>query len=190
MDEKTEAEKTRIPDDLRGPVYTVVAARRTAFDTLMWQVPALGLTAQAFLLTIAYGSSSSDASRCISGGLAIAVALVAIQTMRKHQANEVTDSKLLEEIEEAFGVEVAGGRPHARPAVRGAAVENLMFRQWLVQRKSARLWLASLSMFALAAGVAIVITIFDSSLLGGGGDLRVGANSPAHSVSPARGRGR
>lgn len=38
-----------------GPelVFQAVAQRRLQHDMLMWQVPALGLTAQAFLLTIA-----------------------------------------------------------------------------------------------------------------------------------------
>jgi hypothetical protein len=37
-------------------MYQVVAARRQNFDSMLWQVPALSLTAQAFLLVIALGS--------------------------------------------------------------------------------------------------------------------------------------
>lgn len=36
-------------------MYQVVAARRQNFDAMVWQVPALSLTAQAFLLVIALG---------------------------------------------------------------------------------------------------------------------------------------
>lgn len=37
-------------------VYSVVASRRLQWDNLLWQVPVLGLTAQAFLFTTALGS--------------------------------------------------------------------------------------------------------------------------------------
>lgn len=40
-------------------MYQVVTGRRQAIDTMMWQVPSLSLTAQAFLLTISLGSDSS-----------------------------------------------------------------------------------------------------------------------------------
>jgi hypothetical protein len=49
------------PEVNSGLVYQAVAQRRLQRDLLMWQVPALGLTAQAFLLTtagaLAYGSA-------------------------------------------------------------------------------------------------------------------------------------
>ncbi len=172
-----------MPEPLRGYVYSAIAARRTAFDTMMWQVPALGLTAQAFLLTIAYGSNTSNTSRYISSALAITVALVAIQTMRKHQANETTDSMLLEEIERVCDVKVKNVHPHAKPLVRARAVGNGMFNMPLVKRKSAQLWVYSLSMFALAATIAFVITAVDSSILRTGNagttELRV-----PHSMRP------
>lgn len=37
-------------------LYQVVAARRQSFDSMVWQVPALSPTVQAFLLVIALGS--------------------------------------------------------------------------------------------------------------------------------------
>ena len=37
-------------------VYEVIAGRRNTYDGLLWQMPMLGLTAQAFLFTIALGS--------------------------------------------------------------------------------------------------------------------------------------
>ena len=46
--------------DLSRETYAIVAARRTQFDQLVWQVPVLSLTAQAFLFSIAL---SHDATR-------------------------------------------------------------------------------------------------------------------------------
>jgi hypothetical protein len=148
-----------IPEKYLDTVYHVIANRRTAFDTLMWQVPALGLAAQAFLLTIAFGSDSSNAARFFSGGLSMVVAVVAIQTMLKHRANELTDSLILEEVEQAMGVRVGKGvRPHDKPENRGRAMGNKQIAGPWARRKSANLWVTSLTCFALAGLAAIVLT--------------------------------
>lgn len=149
-------------------VYSAIAARRTAFDTMMWQVPALGLAAQAFLLTIAFGSSSSNAARYISGALAMIVALVAIQTMLKHRSNELTDNLILERLEKLEGIEIGlGSSPHAAPRERGRAVGNELIDGTFEKHKSVHLWVISLCGFALAGGLAIVLTVCDAPVLRG-----------------------
>lgn len=149
-----------IPEKYLDTVYQVIANRRTAFDTLMWQVPALGLAAQAFLLTIAFGFDSSNAARFFSGGLSMVVAVVAIQTMLKHRANELTDSLILEEIEEAMGVRVGDGvYPHDKPENRGQAMGNKLINGPWTKWRSANLWVTSLTCFALAGLAAIVLTL-------------------------------
>src|SRR5690349_20867309 len=114
----------KVPPAQLDTVYAAIAGRRTAFDTLVWQVPSLGLTAQAFLLTLAYGPSSSSTARYVAGGLSIVIALVAIQTMLKHRANERTDNLILKKIEVGSGISVGGKRPHDPPTERGRAVGN------------------------------------------------------------------
>lgn len=158
-----------IPEAHVDTVYNVIANRRTAFDTMMWQVPALGLAAQAFLLTIAYGDNSSCLSRCISGLLSVLVALVAIQTMLKHRANEKTDTLILAKIEAEVGIQLDQDvHPHSEPEGRGKKVGNDLIENSWPRQKSARLWVASLSGFALAGGIAVVVTLLDSSILRGG----------------------
>ncbi len=149
-------------------MYSVIAARRTSYDTLMWQVPALGLTAQAFLLTVAFGPDSSDVARYLTGGLSIVLSLVAIQTMLKHRVNERTDSLILEEMEREMGITFGcGGRPHAAPRPRARAAGNEWIDGWWERRKSANLWVGSLTCFALAGLTAIVLTIADPTALVG-----------------------
>jgi hypothetical protein len=187
----SDLEQAQIPDELTGTVYTAVANRRTAFDTLMWQVPALGLTAQAFLLTLAYGASSSEAARLVASVLALAVAVAAIQTMRKHQANELTDARMLESIECTVGITVAGAHPHAKPEARAKAVENKEFEKWSVRKRSFQLWVWSLRLFAGAALVAGAIALSGSSILEGKHDEPcVRCNPEPSFASPERGRGR
>src|SRR5437870_3015409 len=43
--------ESQSPQDVLLGQYQVVAARRQNFDAMVWQVPALALTAQAFLMT-------------------------------------------------------------------------------------------------------------------------------------------
>jgi hypothetical protein len=157
------------PTELRpDTIYSAIANRRTAFDTLMWQVPVLGLAAQAFLLTIAFGSGSSDPARYFAGGLSMVVALVAIQTMLKHRANELTDSLILEQIELAADIRIGtGARPHAAPRVRGRAMGNPLIDSRVVRIRSAVLWVLSLMCFAAAGLAAILLTLCHPSLLAG-----------------------
>jgi len=182
--------RSEVPRELVGTVYSAIATRRTAFDTLMWQVPALGLTAQAFLLTIAYGSSSSEIARLVASALALVVATVAIQTMRKHQANELTDSVLLESIESTMGITVAGVHPHTKPEIRGRAVENEEFDKWSVKKRSFQLWVWSLRLFAAAALVAAAIALSGSSILEGPQEkscVRCELEAARSAASPGRG---
>jgi hypothetical protein len=46
--------------------YAAVATRRAQWDSLVWQVPTLSLTAQAFLLTIALSQGNDAWARIIS----------------------------------------------------------------------------------------------------------------------------
>jgi hypothetical protein len=66
----------------------------------MWQVPALGLTAQAFLLNIALAHDSARLARAIAALLGMTTAALSMQLMAKHRANEVQDSRLLENLEQ------------------------------------------------------------------------------------------
>lgn len=160
--------KVEVPPEMFGAVYSTIASRRTAFDTLMWQVPTLGLAAQAFLLTIAYGPTSSQVARCVSGALAAVVAVVAIQTMLKHRANEKTDNLILKEMEVVAGISIGSAvNPHDAPGVRARAVDNRLIDNRFTQGRSARLWVTSLLCFGLAGLAALVLAVADPSILTG-----------------------
>jgi hypothetical protein len=160
--------KVEVPADRVDTVYSVIAQRRTAFDTLIWQVPSLGLAAQAFLLTIAFGAGTSDVARCIAGALSSVVALVAIQTMLKHRLNEITDSIILREMELSLGIGIGRGTaPHDPPLDRARASGNPRVDDFPTRWRSVTLWIISLLCFATAGAVAIVLTLSGSNALGG-----------------------
>ena len=117
--------------------YSVIAGRRLQFDTLMWQVPALGLTAQAFLLNIALAHDSARLARAIAALLGMTTAALSMQLMAKHRANEVQDSRLLENLQQEHSLLPL----HAK---RGPV------RNWFLQRSSFRIWLFGLGAFVVA----------------------------------------
>ncbi len=125
--------------------YQVVASRRQSRDSLLWQVPVLSLTAQAFLFTIALGSTSRFA-RLLAAGLALAASLASIQLMVKHRGHEQSDSERLEAFEKqqaARGFCVIHGRPPLR--------EGRVLGRWIRKLSSYKVWLFILVLFAAVA---------------------------------------
>lgn len=107
--------------DARLAVWQVLAQRRSGYDNMMWQTPALGMTAQAFLLTLALAPDTSVTSRVISSGLGALISVMVLQLLGKHRQNEVLDSRLLERLErdEVLGLaKQAGFVPHGNRTER------------------------------------------------------------------------
>jgi hypothetical protein len=95
-------------------VYPTIAARRMNYDTLLWQMPALSLTAQAFLLTIALDPGRPDWARALSSSLALVTSIAALLTMHRFRAGERGDSDRLQAIEERLRLDkLLGIAPHA-----------------------------------------------------------------------------
>ena len=80
--------------------YPIVANRRQTYDTLLWQSPALCLTAQAFLMTIIL-SGYADIKRITAAILSLLVSIATYFLIKKHRSLELHDSILLEEFEKA-----------------------------------------------------------------------------------------
>jgi hypothetical protein len=101
--------------DVDPRLYDMVSQRRLQWDSLLWQVPVLSLTAQAFLLTIALSPGTKQFPRALASALAFVAALLAMQLMARDRQAELTDARWLREYEEAnFGVSFSGR--HAREA--------------------------------------------------------------------------
>jgi hypothetical protein len=90
--------------ELATAVLIVGEQRRVSTDAMMWQVPALSLTAQTFLLTIVLGSSATAAGRAIAAMVGLVVALGALMQMLKHRYHEEMLSRWLEIFEEHIGL--------------------------------------------------------------------------------------
>jgi hypothetical protein len=168
-------------DTLRT-AYEVIGQRRTAYDALLWQAPALGATAQAFLITIAYGTGSSTLARAVTGLLAFWVAICSRRLMAAHRHFEVADSVRLEKIETLLGLpSLLGAAPHAPPWVRDPRKDKLTWLERVLVARSRggaqtaergrpgltyQLWHTSQLLFAAAGVAAPLIAIIRPQWLG------------------------
>lgn len=137
-------------------VYSAVSARRDSFDDRMWQVPALAMTAQAFLMAIALGSTGIRAPKFVAAVLGLVLAVLSMQLMAKHRFIELLDNRLLEKVERDLGLEaILGELPHAALRQRAATLAAPR----LVRLSSYRIWMAALGLFGLAdiAGVFLAL---------------------------------
>ncbi|MFD4672487.1 hypothetical protein ACFWNN_22365 [Lentzea sp. NPDC058450] len=145
-------------------VYAAVAARRTQFDNMLWQVPVLTVTAQAFLFSIALGADTRSTARIIACVLSMLITFLTLHLFTRHRQAEITDSHWLRDYErEHYGDSLAHGsvwrqrRERTRDAFGVFAVFERMpgFKTWSV----------GLSLFGAAALVILVLTIFWPQLL-------------------------
>ena len=135
--------------------YSVVAARRSAYDTLFWQAPVLSLTAQAFLFTVALSGGTPVWSRRIAAALALLSAVASIQLMLKHRLQENRDCVTCNELEVKLGIEaICGSLPHGAPHQRTQA----RLPRGLEKIKSHQLWIVLLSLFGFVAFLVIVLS--------------------------------
>lgn len=117
---------------------------------MVWQVPALSLTAQAFLLAIALGAGSGHLARIAAGLLSAVTALMSVQLLLRQRLHDVADARWLHNIEEALGWEPIDQRPAARVAAAGIKVRGL------ARLRSHQLWIVGLALFG-ATGLAAAL---------------------------------
>jgi hypothetical protein len=93
-------------------LHSALVTKRATLDQLIWQAPVIALTAQAFLMTIAFNTTNSVFYRCLSGIIATVIGLGSWQLFLRHAALEQQATMQLEDLErQHFGQTV-----HSRPA--------------------------------------------------------------------------
>lgn len=145
---QSQPETIDVSPELLASIYQTLGNRRQGYDTMMWQVPAISFTAQAFLLTLAL-SGGLGVARLVSAALALIIALISMQLMSKHRFNEEIDSRLLEAFEKRVDIATLFGcPPHAPPGQRLATV-NSGKGQYAGVRKAPTSWYAGISSYRL-----------------------------------------
>lgn len=142
-------------------LYQAVADRRLQYENLLWQVPALSLTAQAFLFSIALSQGNDSLARIGSSLLALVVSIISIMLMASHRQAELRDTRWLELFEQE---ELRAGQWGAHGEAFRARHETVdLDAGWastvIPLRHIFRAWVAGLGMFGLAAILVIVKTL-------------------------------
>lgn len=153
----------------RLAVWQVLAQRRSAYDSLLWQTPALGMTAQAFLFTLTLAPDVSRLGRVVAATLSMVIAIVSAQLMSKHRRHEISDCLLLERLEESLGMHrITGFNPHAAGGSRRSpdwrypghwSYAFLFHNRSPTRLSSYGLWTIGQALFVVADLVIIVLVL-------------------------------
>ena len=144
--------------------YGAVAARRTAWDSLLWQVPVLSLTAQAFLFTIALGGAD-EWGRIIAAFLSLDIAVISIMLMGRHRQAELLDAHWLERFEaQQLNLGISGAHGKAfRDTRDGEGLDAGRIGNLVPLRPMFGYWVTGLGLFGLAAIIVIVRTLVQTA---------------------------
>jgi hypothetical protein len=79
---------------LLASLLTVYSTQFGSYTSLLWQVPALGLTAQAFLLTIALSAGNNNLAKVIASVLSILIAVASSRLMHDQRGHAINHGEL------------------------------------------------------------------------------------------------
>jgi hypothetical protein len=149
--------------------YEQLTARFLAHDQLLWQTPALALTAQAFLMTIALGPQVSAWKVIIASVLGIAITLMSMHLLARHRFIALVEKAKLMELEERLRIEPLSVQSwawnYSQPPALGKAygvdtyaLDRPKYR-WLFSKPSYDIWQIGLAVFAVANVVILVLSV-------------------------------
>lgn len=151
------------PNEHQHALYEAAVARRLQWDNLLWQVPVLSFTAQAFLFTVALSAGNDSWARIIASLLSLVIALLSILLMARHRQGEITDAHWLEDFEHQV-MEAGDWGLHGDPFKRVRAKETLNVHPLLERAiplwPMFGVWVGGLALFGVAAIVVIARTIY------------------------------
>jgi hypothetical protein len=148
-------------------VYTAVVQRRMLWDSLLWQVPALSLTAQAFLFTIALDPGSRRIARVIACLLSLVSSFLAIHLMTRHRQAEITDATWLAEYEgKHYPPSLAAHGPPWQARRNATSADAWIFSR-LARYPGYRVWASGLALFAVTATGILVLALIAPKVLEG-----------------------
>jgi Polyketide cyclase / dehydrase and lipid transport len=156
------AEADALPDSLKPPdmvaLLGVYASQFGSYTTLLWQVPALGLTAQAFLMTIILGTGgtpASPAARYTACTISIIVAFASAWLMHNQRARAINHAELAKRISYKLSLsDLLGGGFSLDDAIpnKGADTQNV----WATNRYIYAAWRWCMYLFVFADIVVII----------------------------------
>ena len=131
--------------------FQALNARYISHNELMWQTPALAMTAMAFLLTIAL-SGEEDWMRAVSASLSGIIAWISAQLLAKHSSSQIRDADDLWAIEQRRGMLPV----HAPPHYETVGLKKGLV-PWFASKRSRVWWLNTMLIFVAVSGVIAVL---------------------------------
>ena len=141
-------------------LMSLYASQYASYTTLLWQVPALGLTAQSFLLTIALDPGSSTGGRVTASLLGALIAGASMALMHDQRGRAIHYGALLRRLAGSDGLGLGillwplndnDGTPRQTDAV---AI-------WEVDHRIYHVWRLLLILLMAADGIALFIVLVD-----------------------------
>jgi hypothetical protein len=143
-------------------LLSVYAGQFGSYTTLLWQVPALSLTAQAFLMTIVLGTGSppvSNGARYAASALSAIIAYASAHLMHNQRARAINHAELAKRISYQLSLtNLAGGTFGLDDAVprNGADAQNV----WATNRIINQVWAGCLLLFMITDAVVVGSALF------------------------------
>lgn len=138
-------------------MYAAVTARRTAYDTLTWQAPALVLTASAFLYTLIFTNSTARGPRIVASAINVVVSVLGYGLYLRATDAQGKDNQYVADLEDEFRVKsfTRGNSHGADWGRRRQTSMRLMFSLRLAAYSVINPW--SVGLFA---GVLVSLAVF------------------------------
>jgi hypothetical protein len=138
-------------------LLTVYTTQFGSFTTMLWQVPALGLTAQAFLMTIALGSPNSGDARIAASALSAIIAWASQSLMHSQRGRAINQAELAKRVSGKLGVDrLLGGDFTLNDAVPKRTNARDI---WDVDHQIYAIWKVCMLVFALVDVVVILAVL-------------------------------
>ncbi len=129
-------------------IYTTQFA---SYTTLLWQVPALGLAAQAFLMTVVLGSMSNGA-KYAAAGLSVIIASASIGLMRSQRGRAINQNGLAKMVSQRLKLKPLLGEFSLEDAVpRTINAEDV----WSVNHTTYHFWIFCMALFIMLDATVI-----------------------------------
>ena len=113
-------------------MLAVYAGQFGSYTTLLWQVPALSLTAQAFLFTIALAKNVDPGARVVTGILSVVTSLMSIYLMLSHRIHAERQGRVAMDLALQLGAQRGPEKYHRGAAGVWAAVNRGSFALWIL----------------------------------------------------------
>ncbi|KAH8917726.1 hypothetical protein BT69DRAFT_641096 [Atractiella rhizophila] len=170
-------------------IYTVVSDRRSSFDNLLWQVPTMGLTAHAFLFSIALASDTSKAARIISSALSILITFMTLHLFTRQLQAEDADNRWLEDFEKRHHLnEIDCAHGAAWSKYRSQLPTRARHFKHLAKLRGFTVWSNGLLAIGATGILVMILSIFNHSVLigcsCGGGSGGSGSGGVSHFTCP------